>query len=279
VTIANLPADHAALNDELNAYLDGELDAARRLEVEQHLAVCPVCPGELTQLRVARTALQAQPLLRAPRSFAILDIEPGPLPTAQSASGGGGWQRFLTWGWRLSSVGAAACVLIATLQLAAQPGARVFSTSAQAPGASGPVGGAADSTGSLASKAVPAESVAQAPAGQRAQTPAPTPPAIQPAAPAAQRQAPAAADQAAAPAQGLGPAATRGGSGQAAAASAREAPPVAPPAPNASSGPVAAVAARTGVGVPPAVLWGAAALVLAIGAGALFFFDRRARAG
>src|SRR5688500_17687449 len=110
--IANLPADHAVLNDELNAYLDGELDAARRAEVERHLEVCPVCPGELMELRMARGALRSQPLLRAPRSFAVLDLQPDGGSRAAAGSGQAVWQRFLTWGWRLSSAGAAACVLV-----------------------------------------------------------------------------------------------------------------------------------------------------------------------
>jgi anti-sigma factor RsiW len=35
----------------LSAYLDGELDAAAREQVESHLAACPICAVELESLR------------------------------------------------------------------------------------------------------------------------------------------------------------------------------------------------------------------------------------
>jgi len=42
----------------LDAYLDGELDAARGLETERHVAHCPVCRDQLQQLRALRAALR-----------------------------------------------------------------------------------------------------------------------------------------------------------------------------------------------------------------------------
>jgi len=44
--------------DELSAYLDGELPAARRARLEAHLRVCPHCQGELQEL----SGISAPPL-------------------------------------------------------------------------------------------------------------------------------------------------------------------------------------------------------------------------
>ena len=51
------------LQDLLSPYLDGELDAAQRGAVEQHLGDCPDCKRELANLRTMHAALQA-PVLR-----------------------------------------------------------------------------------------------------------------------------------------------------------------------------------------------------------------------
>lgn len=55
------------IQDRLSPYLDGELDAASRAEVERHLAGCPECADLLACLRRAMTALAAFP-----------EIEPSP---------------------------------------------------------------------------------------------------------------------------------------------------------------------------------------------------------
>ena len=54
----------------LHAYVDGELDAARSLQLEGHLKSCAGCTAELKSLRALKSAL-AQPALRhsAPASF------------------------------------------------------------------------------------------------------------------------------------------------------------------------------------------------------------------
>jgi anti-sigma factor RsiW len=52
-------------NDLLHAYLDGELDAARRVAYEGHLVVCPDCSLELEAQQAVRTAL-ADDAFRAP---------------------------------------------------------------------------------------------------------------------------------------------------------------------------------------------------------------------
>jgi anti-sigma factor RsiW len=46
------------MHDQLTAYFDGELDAARGRAFEDHLAACPDCAHELAALRELRAALQ-----------------------------------------------------------------------------------------------------------------------------------------------------------------------------------------------------------------------------
>jgi anti-sigma factor RsiW len=46
------------MHDQLTAYFDGELDAARGRAFEDHLAACPDCTRELAALRDLRAALQ-----------------------------------------------------------------------------------------------------------------------------------------------------------------------------------------------------------------------------
>ena len=47
------------VEDELIAYLDGELDAKERARVEAHLARCPACAAALEELRVLSRDLDA----------------------------------------------------------------------------------------------------------------------------------------------------------------------------------------------------------------------------
>ncbi len=46
----------------LNAYIDGELDPARRRELEQHLAACADCARELAGLREVTELFRSSPL-------------------------------------------------------------------------------------------------------------------------------------------------------------------------------------------------------------------------
>ena len=108
--------EHDELNDQLNAYLDGELDAHARAAVEAHLQACPVCQLELEQLRATRAALHALSVMRAPRPFTV--TAPAPAPAA------GGWlERLLPWTWRFSGVAAAACLMVAALTFYFNPSA------------------------------------------------------------------------------------------------------------------------------------------------------------
>src|SRR5215831_18729590 len=54
----------------LHAFADGELDAARSVELETHLKSCPACAAQLKSLHALKSAL-GQPALRhtAPASF------------------------------------------------------------------------------------------------------------------------------------------------------------------------------------------------------------------
>lgn len=51
------------VSEELTAYLDGELDRDARVRVEQHLADCPDCSGELALLRTLQPRLEAIPAI------------------------------------------------------------------------------------------------------------------------------------------------------------------------------------------------------------------------
>lgn len=106
--------EHTQLSDQLNAFLDGELDERWRASVEAHLAACKVCRRDLKELRATRTALRALAPRRAPRPLTIevpAPAQPALLPLERQA----GRVAALGWAWRLGSLGTAACLLIAWL--------------------------------------------------------------------------------------------------------------------------------------------------------------------
>ncbi len=53
----------AHAEEMLSAYLEGELDGARRAEIETHLGACPECASLLEAMRDARDALASLPEL------------------------------------------------------------------------------------------------------------------------------------------------------------------------------------------------------------------------
>jgi hypothetical protein len=55
----------------LSAYLDGELTAKERQQLEGHLAQCDACAEELRTLRYAKAMSIEAPALRIPRSFVV----------------------------------------------------------------------------------------------------------------------------------------------------------------------------------------------------------------
>lgn len=95
--------DHLALED-LSAYLDDELDEARRAEVAQHLAECPRCSAELESLEWSVGFLRAAPRQPLPRG-ASLRIE-----VAESKKIDRPWTSLLGW---VVAATAAAVLLIA----------------------------------------------------------------------------------------------------------------------------------------------------------------------
>ncbi len=80
----NLRRRHPIGDEELNAYIDGELDAAASSRVEAHMESCAACRETVGELRTVSQALQSLPRVQAPRSFALreVDVEPAPARTA-----------------------------------------------------------------------------------------------------------------------------------------------------------------------------------------------------
>ena len=79
---------HAKLRSRADAYLDGELPAARAAEFESHVAVCGSCSGTVTAGRELKAALGALPLVEAPRSFTLTALMAGqarPAPARRPA--------------------------------------------------------------------------------------------------------------------------------------------------------------------------------------------------
>src|SRR5215471_7579683 len=73
------PNDWERQREQLSAYIDGELSAAERAELERHIPACPECQEALGELRRVHDLLAALPTPKAPRSFAL------PLDTRLSA--------------------------------------------------------------------------------------------------------------------------------------------------------------------------------------------------
>ncbi len=83
----------------LGAYLDGELSADRRAWVEDHLAGCPVCQRELTELRALAQLLHADPApapFLEPQAFSRQVLSRLPAPRQST------WQRLLGFNLRFA---------------------------------------------------------------------------------------------------------------------------------------------------------------------------------
>ncbi len=107
----------------LTAYLDGELDHARRGEVQVHLAHCGACRSELVVLRGLRSDLKAdQPVVPADLASRLLAAtapagEPRPLPRPQAPRRhplvlGGPWRR-TAFGAGLAALGFGGALAVA----------------------------------------------------------------------------------------------------------------------------------------------------------------------
>src|SRR5262245_38749119 len=73
--------------EQLSAYIDGELSAAERAELQRHISGCAECQEALGELRRVHDLLAALPAPKAPRSFALpLDTRRDTHVPAQPAS-------------------------------------------------------------------------------------------------------------------------------------------------------------------------------------------------
>ncbi len=69
-------ADWDRQQEALSSYVDGELPAAEREQMERHLAECTVCQQALSDMRRVRALLRALPEPSLPRSFLLPEEEP-----------------------------------------------------------------------------------------------------------------------------------------------------------------------------------------------------------
>ena len=61
----------------LSEYIDNRLDSEDQGVVEHHLEICEACSNELESLQMTMQLLNQVPLVPAPRSFAISEVETG----------------------------------------------------------------------------------------------------------------------------------------------------------------------------------------------------------
>ena len=105
----------------VDAYLDGELDAATCLEVEGHLAECPACREKLESRQVL-TALVAEEAPRYAASPFLATRIRAALRAEEPATEKAPWWNSLSFDWIYSGVGAAVAVVALTVFLSG-PGA------------------------------------------------------------------------------------------------------------------------------------------------------------
>lgn len=156
----------AALNEQLTAYLDDELDGAERAAVEQALAADPALRAELEALRAASGFLRARGPVEAPVGFherVMAQIAVEPVPAAAPAAPEPWHKRLLAplrrvpaQGLALAAVAAAALFSV----LSAPPRAPEPTPEAPAPVALAPAPGRLPA---LAPDAPEAQTLAQAP--------------------------------------------------------------------------------------------------------------------
>ena len=63
--------------ERLSAYLDGQVTAQERIQVQQHLGACAACAHELDTLRYTIDLLRATPRLSVPRAFTLSETDVG----------------------------------------------------------------------------------------------------------------------------------------------------------------------------------------------------------
>ena len=77
---------HEIRDEELNAFVDGELDETARLRVERHIDSCTSCGETVAELQAVSLAMSELPAVQAPRSFALREADVSPAP-ASGATG------------------------------------------------------------------------------------------------------------------------------------------------------------------------------------------------
>jgi anti-sigma factor RsiW len=107
----------AEINLLLHAYVDGELDVMRSLDVEQHIKGCSTCAAKLNSLKSLQSALKDSELVyRAPASLRAKVQRMTQTPAAEA-----GVRPFdLQWLWKWLAVGATAVAVVAILLRPAQ---------------------------------------------------------------------------------------------------------------------------------------------------------------
>ena len=98
----------AEINLVLHAYVDGELDAMRSLEVQKHIKECAACAARVASLRSLHQSLaEGELAYRAPASLhhRVRQIAPAAGARKESRPGYG------QWFWKVFALGAAAAVI------------------------------------------------------------------------------------------------------------------------------------------------------------------------
>ncbi len=100
-------AGHRFCQENLSAFLDGELKARDRERVQQHLEVCEACRWELQTLQETVSLVRSLPQVKAPRSFRIPHSAPAPSVPF--------WMRPAVYGALRAATGVAAAALVIAL--------------------------------------------------------------------------------------------------------------------------------------------------------------------
>jgi hypothetical protein len=84
--------EHAWVEERLSAYVDNQLAALERAQLERHLRDCGRCQASLASLRWTVSLVKQAPVPALPRTFTL----PMPAPTARAPSWGFGFARLAT---------------------------------------------------------------------------------------------------------------------------------------------------------------------------------------
>ena len=107
--------DHRRFEDDLSAYLDGELQAGERAALEEHLPGCASCRGRLAELRETSAALKRHLLREAPAGLAARALAEARAPKRP-------WLR-PTMGFAFAAAGVLLLVEAGRLRLGMRPAA------------------------------------------------------------------------------------------------------------------------------------------------------------